>query len=1005
MIFYFASGFLVLSGIASLTYQVTWVRLLGLSMGSTSTAISTVLAAFFLGMALGSFTAERITRHHIQNLKPYIVLELLIGLTGLALLPILLHLDSLLALFPAVGATLSFKFLVALIVLSIPTVCMGATFPVMASILIRRQDEIGLRMSQLYSLNTAGAVAGAALSGFVFIPIWGLDGAIYIAFALNISIVLMASYVDWRWVLPQRESAPALTSPEVLLESAAAPFRNRALIVLFATGWVSIATQVGWTKYLVIFTGTTIYGFAIILTIFLSGIAAGSWAIRRHLEKINAPQVWMATGLMLLGAALIATRVGLSTLPVLYEAINHWHVAPAFQNTAKYGTVLILLFVPTFLLGALFPLNLKLYCGTLASVRSRIGKAYALNTLASIGGALFAGFWFIPHYGTDRLLTTMALVILGVALLFLWTLKRGLPRYVLATLVVVAIAMSWGAPHLSYQALISSVDYQWDNDAQHGKKPNFLFLKEGKAGVISLVSYDNIVAKLQNNGLNESVIHMHDPNRALLAETLLGLLPYMLHADPHSAFVVGFGGGITTRALTLTDIQSIRVVELEPAVVDAGRSLFGGGEIPTLRDPRVHLDFNDARNTLLVETQTYDIIAAQPSHPWLAGAANVFTRQFWGIVKSRLNEGGVFAQWVNLFKMDATTLRSIFQAFYQVFPYGVSFADIETGDLILIGSKHPLNFDYARIDSLLKQPKIRATLHTHEIYTTQDVLGYFALSRAEAVRAAGNARPNTDTNILSEVRLSALAAQPTGAEDPYTFLRANFNLDLAAYVGKDVAERLYQQADNSFAWEDMFTVNVAAKQLAQFDPVRARGIEYERVWRTFDFSAAQQLFARYQEWPDRTYKQHALLLVQQGQMQDAQKILARIRDPLRYQSAYAQVLYQAQSWAALTALNVQNDEARKWRLLGDARLDNDAAAEALDKLDIRGAEQIPQMRVWLRYYAQPGKRSFDKEKEQRFHKTIERETRRLQTALELAVKNKEAQRVQLLSQALREITL
>lgn len=120
-------------------------------------------------------------------------MELLIGLTGLALLPTLLHLDSLLALFPAVGATLSFKFLVALIVLSVPTVCMGATFPVMASILIRRQDEIGLRMSQLYSLKTAGAVPGAALSGFVLIPNWGLDGAIYIAFGLNISIVLIGA--------------------------------------------------------------------------------------------------------------------------------------------------------------------------------------------------------------------------------------------------------------------------------------------------------------------------------------------------------------------------------------------------------------------------------------------------------------------------------------------------------------------------------------------------------------------------------------------------------------------------------------------------------------------------------------------------------------------------------------------------------------------------------------------------------------------------------------------
>ena len=185
MHFLLVASFLVLSGVASLTYQVTWVRLLGLSMGSTSASISTVLAAFFLGMAIGSYLAERITRNNISSLRPYIILELLIGISGLSLLPILLNLDGLLAIIPALGAEISLKFIVTMVLLSIPTMCMGATFPVMASILIRNKDEIGLRMSQLYSLNTAGAVLGAALTGFVFIPNWGLDGAIYIAFALN----------------------------------------------------------------------------------------------------------------------------------------------------------------------------------------------------------------------------------------------------------------------------------------------------------------------------------------------------------------------------------------------------------------------------------------------------------------------------------------------------------------------------------------------------------------------------------------------------------------------------------------------------------------------------------------------------------------------------------------------------------------------------------------------------------------------------------------------------
>lgn len=857
-------------------------------MGSTSASISTVLAAFFLGMAIGSYLAERITRNRISNLKPYIVLEFLIGLSGLALLPILLHLDGLLAFFPTLGTELSLKFFLALVLLSIPTLCMGATFPVMASILIRRHGEVGLRMSQLYSLNTAGAVLGAALTGFVFIPNWGLDGAIYIAFALNMTIVLVALYVNRSWTLPAIESPPVAAQADALVEDDRA-YRLRALIVLAATGFVSIATQVGWTKYLAIFTGTTIYGFAAILTVFLSGIAAGSWAIRAHLEKIRAPQMWMAIGLLLLGVSLIGTRVGFSLLPPVYAMVNQLDTAPLLQHLTKYAVVFALLFVPTFLLGALFPLNLKLYCGTLTAVRTRIGKAYSVNTLASIFGAIFAGFWFIPLYGTDQLLTLMAVVVLLLALMFLPTLRQPAVRFTVLGSISIALLAAWLAPHLSYQALVASVGYQWDNDAKHGKLPTFLFLKEGKAGVISLVTYDRNIAKLQNNGLNESLIHMHDPNQALLAETLLGLVPYMLHDNPQSAFVVGFGGGITTRALTLTDLKSIHVVELEPAVVEATRHV-ATGEIPALRDARVQLDFNDARNTLLVEKTRYDLIAAQPSHPWLAGAANVFTRQFWQIVKSRLNDNGVFGQWVNLFKMDATTLRSLFQAFYQVFPHGMSFANLNTGDLVLIGATQPLTFDYERIARVLQQPKIKATLGTHDILTPADLLWYFALSRDEALAAAGNARPNTDTNIISEVRLSALTAQPAGDEDPYAFLRKSFHLDLIPYLGNNAADRLYAQADRYFFWKDTALAEKAAQQLSKIDPVRGRGVEYEIAWRARDFTRTATLYAQHREWPDRTHRQHAQTLTQQGQFNEARKSLRRIKDPVVRKAADAALL-------------------------------------------------------------------------------------------------------------------
>ena len=784
------AAFLVLSGMAALIYQVAWVRLLSLSMGSTSASVGTILAAFFLGMGIGSYLAGHITRGYIRNFTPYILLEAVIGLSGLALLPVFLNLDAIMALFPALGTEPALKFITVMGLLAVPTTCLGATFPVMAAILIRRHDEIGLRVGQLYSLNTAGAVLGAALSGFVFIPRWGLDGAIYIAFALNAVIVALGLYFNGRWTLPPLELRPP---PPGMNDDRMTPLRIRALMVLFITGLAAIGTEIGWTKYLVIFTGSTIYGFSAILTIVLAGIAAGAWASKSYLESMQTPQLWLAAGLALLGLLLIFSRMGLSMVPPVNEFINHLQAASFLRQGAKYTVVFLLLFPTTFLFGALFPLSIKLYCGDLEGVRRRIGKAFAVNTVAGIIGSILTGFWLIPVYGTDASLTAMALIILILPFLFFTAEVRPQTRMALAVMVGCIVLGSWRLPHINYQSLIAAVDYPFDPDAQSGKDPEFLFLKEGKAGVISMVTYDGNTVKLQNNGLNESLLNMADPNEVALTESLLGLMPYFLHKAPKTGFVLGFGGGITTRALTLTELESIWVVELEPVVVEAVRAI-AGSEIPALQDPRVRIDFNDARNTLLVEDRTYDLIISQPSHPWLAGASNVFSREFFQIAESRLKPGGIYAQWVNLFNMDATTLRAIFRAFTDVFPYGLSLINLDSSDLLLFGSAQPLVLDYDRIQARINRPGIRAVLGRYRMGSPYDLMMHFGLSRREMVAAAGAMQPNTDTNILAEVRLSAMDEALAAQEDPEPLLRQHYHLDLLPYLGTNAAEILSKQA-------------------------------------------------------------------------------------------------------------------------------------------------------------------------------------------------------------------
>ncbi len=947
--------FLLLSGIATLTYQVTWVRLLGFSMGSTSASISTVLAAFFIGMALGSYLAQKITHHNIQSFTPYIILEALIGLTGLLLLPLLLNLDALIAIFPVLGSLLPFKFFLSLGLLLVPTLCIGATFPVIASLLIHHPHKIGLRIGQLYGLNTLGAVLGALAAGFIFIPNVGLDGAIYIAATLNFSIVLIALVFGRYVTFPAADTAkqiddPAATSllanPEIQCRST----QQIALLVLIVTGFISIATEVAWTKYLAIFTGTTIYGFAVILATFLFGIAAGSWYIRFHLEKFKQPIAFMAIALILLSFLLLVTRAGLSLIPIIYEGINAVSILDSYKQWIKYLLVFLLIFPPTFMLGIIFPLNLKLYCGNITGIKKRIGKAYAINTLASVAGSLAAGFWLIPHFGTDTTLVIMAIIVALAALVLGLRGPSLFFRVSTSALIVGVLICSAWFPAINYETLISSVSYQFDNNAIRGQKPKFLFLEEGKSGVISLISYDDKIAKLQSNGLNESLIDMDNPNNSLIIESLLAYVPYFLHKDPKSAFVVGFGGGITTRAFTHTTLKSIHVVELEPAIVKAGKAL-PNGPVSALNDPRVTIEFNDARNTLLTNDTHYDLIASQPSHPWLAGAANVFTEDFFNIVYSHLNKDGIYSQWINLFRMDVTTLKSIFKAFFNVFPHGFSLANLETGDFMLVGSKEKLIFDFESIEQKMQSPEIKNTLAQHNIYKPTDILWHFALSQAEIIQASRDAIANKDTNILSEIRLSALLHTPSEEENPYLFLQNQYHFDLTSYLNpEEAASRYYQIALFFLLWKQPDVAEKISQQLYKIDAAWGVALQHEILWWKHNFKQATELYNKSTTLLDKTHFLQAQLFVEQGNISDAFASINRISDTKSQRAGQAYLMYAKKQWHELSQLNPQSQQEKIWQLLGLAKLDLTTASKALIKTVDDEDNNFAILRTLITYY-------------------------------------------------------
>ena len=783
------SFFLFLSGSAALIYQVLWVRLLSLGIGSTSASISTVLAAFFLGLGVGSYFAGHIIKRYKNAFKIYLVVEFAIALSAIILLPLLLDLDYYISMFPGATIGLGLKFSIVMSLLFIPTFLIGTTFPLLMSVVIEHKSEIGAKLAHFYAVNTVGAVAGVLFAGFVFIPYFGLDKTVYIAALLNLFIVLVGAIL-YRHFTSFTKAVPLSTSG---LDSSK-KHNNKALGVLFVTGFSSMATEVGWMKFLIVYTENTIYGFSLILAMFLTGITIGSFVVKsRIVSNLNTHRV-LFFGLILLAVSLLGVRVGLGMFGDIYAELNSFDMEPFFYRWSKYFAMFLLLLPATLLFGALFPLALKSYTCDIDRVYSHLGRAYALNIIAGILGSLVAGFWIIPYFSTDTLLTLIALFVMLSSILFINEIKITNAAIYWSVFAIAFVFSSKYMAHLDYRPMIDIVFKRYHKGHSVDLKSTTHYVKEGQSGVVSTLSYDDYpcTVYLLNNGLSESWVDTCNEENLLLNEFMLGEIPFLLNQDAKKAFVVGYGAGTTLKALSMNTLDSIDVSELDRSVLDAVRTIYKG-KLPTDSDNRVKVTINDARNTLLMSDTLYDIIVSQPSHPWLSGSSNIMSRDFFEIAGSRLSKNGIYAQWVPLFKIDVDTLKSVIKAYTDTFEYVISFVNISTRDFLMFGSKQPIVYDYEKIQNIIHQTQAKNVFKRHNIQSSYDLMRYFAFSREQLVGISSSSIPASDINLLTEVYRSRYIKKGSNSFDTLGFLKKHLSYDIRSYLGEKPDKKLQQQ--------------------------------------------------------------------------------------------------------------------------------------------------------------------------------------------------------------------
>lgn len=766
------------SGSTSLVLETAWSKQLSYILGVDLFGTATTVVAYMAGLGLGAHLAERFARLWVPRpLACYAFLQLAIGLIGMASIPMLVGTTPLFSLLYQLNQSqapfLLLRFLVTLVLLLPATTLMGMTLPVV----VRAGGLLGnggVRVAAvLYGVNTLGAVLGTTLAGLVLIPAFGLAKTCLVAGALDLTIACAIGLVHLRSNLVLRSSV----SPDEQAASHSITLADlrRAFPIYCAvafSGAAGLGLELSWFRLLVQVQGPTVTALAVTLAVFLTGIGLGStlmgWMMR-----------WFRSGTSALGASLAWTTVGAIVPAFFVDRIPAWYLA-LWRDWGGAGTDVDLLLVQlttaacivlpaTLGLGASFPAGIWAYqqathdneSALANSVESPFAAArlFYVNTIGSVVGALVWAFGVLPGAGAVagiKAAAILAAVGIGVTQgAAITRLRVTWYNYLLPAGLIICVSLVPRPDPLTLNSgpfsSVRSPKAEATVDIRPLRKDaKLLFAKEGYNTSIAVIKnrHGRNAIDIAYSGKWEASTHPSSIRHLVL----LGQLPMMLaKAAPERVLVIGLGAGITSGSvLRYGSVQRLDIVELEPAIVE-GSAFFNSFSGDPTHDPRTRLILQDGRTHVMFGRQNYDVITSDPVHPWVKGASNLYTQEFYRSARERLGEDGVFCQWIPSsmssasFETIAKTMRSVFGDVKVMF---------SEGEGIALASDRPIEISRERLEQVLKDDKVREQLATYRL-AELDKLVDFLERRLRVVPPPEtlNVPVNTDDNVLLEHKL------------------------------------------------------------------------------------------------------------------------------------------------------------------------------------------------------------------------------------------------------------
>ncbi|HKD36154.1 MAG TPA: fused MFS/spermidine synthase [Pirellulales bacterium] len=747
------AALLFVSGMCGLVFQVVWLREFRLVFGASTAASSAVLAVFMGGLGLGNVLLGKLADRSRNPLATYAHFELIIAVAA-AVSPLVI--DTLHKLYVALGgqATLglplatALRLAISVLVMGAAAFFMGGTLPAAVRAVTAGDDLKRRAAATLYGINTLGAVVGALASTFFALEFLGTRETLWLASLTNLVIGLAASALarrprraleqtQQRTRLganrsgPHRQHRRGRMTRAALRSSQPAPGHQEGKLIAFdslprsiiyfvaaVSGFSFLLMELVWYRMLGPILGGTTYTFGLILAVALAGIGLGGITYGFVSRRVSASPVVLALSLAASACGVAMPFAFGDRLAIMAARLHSAGMSSFFAEAAGWGLIAAIVILPAaFVSGFQFPLLIAMLGEGEKDVGKDVGLTFGWNTLGAICGALVGGFGLLPLLtapGVWRLVAALLAAVAAALAVRTWRLKdrRAWSISTAGAAIVAGCLTTFEGPTAVWRhGAIGAARGEWGkvlaepsllHDWENSVRRAVCWEAEGIESSIAIVGAD---------GLAFYVNGMCDGNAIGDAGTqiMLGLIGAALHPHPRAAFVVGLGTGETAGWLAqVSSIDRVDVVELEPAVREMARRCSAVNH-NALANPKVHLIVNDAREALLTTGGRYDLIACEPSNPYRNGIANLFTRQFYLVGRDRLNDGGLFAQWVQAYEIDERTMRCLFATFKSVFPH-VEVWQTKGGDFVLLGSSRRPDYSVTRLRATLAAEPFAAAL-------------------------------------------------------------------------------------------------------------------------------------------------------------------------------------------------------------------------------------------------------------------------------------------------------